>query len=307
MGLLESYFVTLLLTVAAAVLIAVSFGTDRWFDYTIDRIAIKAATADTKINKSPIYFTRYRGLFRICIADGTDADFLVESPYKEIATGGVCYYEQGYELTPMESSINLGSSYEIRKHVMRLQVAALAVSLFCTIVIAGLLMYSTLLKRKKYENIKLIVGLAAVVFSAGAMGCCHGIMYLENNKIAGADYPTDWQTDPLLKGNFKMSLGYSYIIVWVAVGLLAVAELLMLNTACIKEKPEKNRKEWAMDATHTIAPSVMAPTMLPNTMYTGSGYEYPAYGSHHLVPYIEGMPTRGSQIGLIPNESLYYR
>ncbi len=55
-------------TAASLILVALSFATDHWIDFNVDRDAMVAQgkVTSNNFNNNPLYFTRYRGLFRTC-------------------------------------------------------------------------------------------------------------------------------------------------------------------------------------------------------------------------------------------------
>ena len=55
------------MSVAALSVVSVAFGTNNWLETTVDRLALRqAGISVARLNNLPVFFTRYRGLFRTC-------------------------------------------------------------------------------------------------------------------------------------------------------------------------------------------------------------------------------------------------
>lgn len=315
MGIIEHYFLSLIGTLAAIILIGLGLGTEQWFEYTVDRAALKAASSATDINRSPIYFTRSRGLFRTCLADGSDVQTLLNYMLNQTGVGDQCIFETGYELVQISSkSFIYGDAYETRKHVMRFQVASLALGgIFSMITLAMLIYGCWFMKVKLYKNRVIMISIA-IMFTAGGMGCFHGVLYLEQEKIKiddglSASFPAAWNENNLLKDNYKISFGYSYILSWVAVGcqLFAMIVMLVLMEEKVKEKEFKDEPIYGgIDPMYGGPEMYGSPASIYGNPALNPSYPYPPSKYDYPVPYLEAIPQQGSQHGLINNDSLYY-
>merc|ERR1711862_411278 len=106
------------LNALALLFMALSFATDHWLDYAVDRVELQTQTSFAdKLMSDPLYFDRYRGLFRTCYP-GTETDFLMTDTYKDKVIDGRCLPEEGYELVQSPDTVGYGSDYTARKHLM---------------------------------------------------------------------------------------------------------------------------------------------------------------------------------------------
>lgn len=60
-------------TILTVIFVAISFGTDYWLDYTVDRSSFPDALKNDDKNNGRYTFSRNRGLFRECYP-GNDTD-----------------------------------------------------------------------------------------------------------------------------------------------------------------------------------------------------------------------------------------
>lgn len=117
-------------TLISLAFIAISFATDEWVVVTVNRNAAALPT------DKGIFFSRTKGLFRTCYK-GNETKFLDSEPN---VLDGNCLTNKGYELTRDPLTINYGSDYEIRIHLLRSHFAFMVLAMFILVVgaIAGI-------------------------------------------------------------------------------------------------------------------------------------------------------------------------
>lgn len=201
------------------VFIAVSFGTDYWLEFSVDRTSF---TVDDKLASRVRYtHTRYRGLFRECYP-GNDTTFL------DSATGVVDGYCFNIEYDLPDQSVS--NDYLARIHLLRLFLAFYIVALvfFVAAYVFGLILCCWRISRWAY-----VAGLCAYIaaFSvAAAIAFFHGAEYLERNKLTESEFYKQWS--PTIRDGTRRSYGWSYALGWVGMILAAFTATFYSLAGC---------------------------------------------------------------------------
>jgi len=303
-------------SLAAAALLAISFSTDNWQVISVAEefnaaepvqneaklraIAAKIGQNQSAIDiqKSPLYYTRTRGLFRECYPGGKEnapfpkdkANRIVELYMSPVETWcrNINYFipEEG-------KTKNFKEDQMTKIHMSRAMIALFIVAFFFMFVsfttgIVGCW-------RTSPSNIQAsaVLMLLACLLSGGAMGLWHGCEYYEQEKIneAVCEYPScptelfvkKWPA-PLQKATGTLfKYGWSYIVSWIGVGLtLCSAILFFLAAVCIKNDKER---EDAMNLQYLMP--VYPQKQQSYGPYGYAAYPGPAayYGSQYGLPY----------------------
>lgn len=260
------------------VFMAVSFGTDYWLEFDVDRT--KLSGTDFEDARVRYTHTRYRGLFRECYP-GNDTAFL--DTQKDVVDG-FCFNVK-YELP--ESRSGYSDDFLIRIHLLRLFLAFYIVALvfFVTAFVFGLILCCWRISRWAY-----VAGLCAYIaaFSvAAAIAFFHGAEYLERNKLAEPEFYKSWSQT--IKAATRRSYGWSYALGWVGMILAAFTATFYSLAGCyITSQRYEDRERLEKDSSHRGGrgdyPIAMEPVYAMEDPYMAK-----PYGPQPLYPY----PTMG--------------
>jgi len=281
------------------VLAAIAFSTDNWSEYNVDRELIflnmrnNASFRESMtpvINKTFQYFDRTYGLFRVCFpVNVPDESGSYRSPF-----GSNCVNIRDYQI-PEDETItrNWSKDQRTRMHLMRTTVAFYIVGLF----FLGLCLLTGIIGCwRRHAGLILATGillLFATLFLAAAMAVWHGVDYMSREVIRADGFELTWQ--PWLKILTVINYGWSYIISWVAIGLILIASLLML--AAYRSMKEEEADEIEKKAAPYMMSSYYDKTaLMPYAYGSYPGYgAYPAANPYYPAPYAS--QYGGSQYG----------
>lgn len=298
-------------TLLAVALVAVSFATDHWQNIIVNRSEIKkTAVTEAVYNTNPLYFTRYRGLFRTCYP-GNETTWLDTAEHR---VDGWCISEQGYQLDRDPDTLSYGTHYDMRIQLLRSHFGLLVVSMLMLLLAAILTGIGCWTLRPGTVKAAGVVVAIGAFFAAGGVAFFHGYEYLENNKIdtPAALFNAFLKDSPAysdLWDNMRTEYGYSYYLAWVGVASAFIAAILSLCTGFTisQAKRDEERKALAKD-NYTLSNSGIAPRNkayeyaenpqnypyddYAAAQYAASGYPtsagyYPQYGYDN-----SGYPTR---------------
>lgn len=273
------------------VFIAVSFGTDNWLEFNVDRSKL---TIDEKGNfdSSRYTHTRNRGLFRECYP-GNDTAFLDKS---QGVVDGYCF-NINYELP---ENRNVSDDFLSRIHLLRLFLAFYIISLvfFVAAYVFGLILCCWRVSRWAY-----IAGLCAYIsaFSvAAAIAFFHGAEYLERNKLTEAEFYNAWSST--IKAATRRNYGWSYALGWVGMILAALTATFYSLAGCYitsaryedRERFDKDPSTRGRDYPIALEPMYAVEDPYVIKPYAGpSPYAYPPTYGHpraYTGPYILESP-----------------
>lgn len=223
-------------TALGLLFLALSFGTDHWLEYTVDREDLATAGVGVDFLAKKFCFSRDRGLFRTCYP-GDEAKFLDDIDEDDIVDGS-CLLEDGYQLTSDDEKSDWGDDYDTRIHLMRCHVAFFIFAMI--LVVVGCIVGAVGCWKLSGSFIR-IAGLIVFVgafLNAGGMAFFHGYEYLERQKIRQEqpEFPAFWNKETssdyvALQANSTIRYGYSYYFGWMGMALAAVAAILYLCAA----------------------------------------------------------------------------
>jgi len=268
----------------ALLFLSIAFATDHWIDYAVDRTTLKAQNSFAeKLCCDPLYFDRYRGLFRTCFP-GTETYFFENSTVLESlglegkVIDGRCLKQEGYELVQSPHTVAFGKDYSARKHLMRAHVGFSAASLLFLLISISI---SAMGCWTLNENIMRYSGLMAFLggfCAAGGMACFHGYDYLEKEKIDREEFRKHWMnTAPFDQGLANYSYGYSYMVCWVGVSLGLIAAIALL--CATNSIAEAHQEEHYEHMKHKKKMGKMGPSAAYGyNDQPQMGYDYPTIG-----------------------------
>ncbi|CAG7824566.1 unnamed protein product [Allacma fusca] len=274
-----------LATIAAVVsvaLLAIAFSTDNWIRVDVARSQDLENSVDPEQWKSEyIYFTRTKGLFRICF------------PNPQYRPQGVPLY-----LSPVETycmnidyfipeverndQVNLDPDRMAALHMGRAMIG-LFIFAFLFVFIAFWTGVAGCWRRSSANiTTTAILLLLTCLFSAGGMGLWHGVEYYETEKLSGQEYYKQWTTE--LKKDSRISYDWSFYLSWLSVGfsLLSSALFASAGTCITSEKKDINSSNSANGQyVMTVYPQKQQGYAYgyayPTPAYAYQGNQYPPY------------------------------
>ncbi|KAL8600910.1 hypothetical protein ACOMHN_045047 [Nucella lapillus] len=201
------------------VFMSVSFGTDHWLKFDVDRnkltTAVKTSTTYERFSHS-----RYRGLFRECYP-GNDTAFLDDNPN---LLDDFCL--------PFEYELPTGKSDEFftRIHLLRLFLGffIMALVFYATAFVFGLVLCCW--RTSRWGYIAGILAYIAAFSQAAAIAFFHGAEYLERNKISDDGFYMQWPE--VIQNSTTRSYGWSYTFGWVSMVLATLAATFYSIAGC---------------------------------------------------------------------------
>jgi len=229
--------VTLSIGTVAAVLsvalLAIAFSTDNWLRVDVkrerlrERLTRESDSLPEDFDTNPIYFSRTKGLWRVCFGAGGKPSLgsLIYLSPVETYCMDIDYY--------VPDSENLTSSFS-QDEMGRLHMARAMVALFILSFLFLFLAFWTGVAgcwRRSSGNITTtaILVLVSCLLSAGSMGLWHGVEYYEQEKLSTENYYRGWL--PQLRELSYKQLDWSFYLAWCSVGLSLVAATLFAGAA----------------------------------------------------------------------------
>ncbi|CAG9584521.1 unnamed protein product [Danaus chrysippus] len=232
--------------IIAAALMAIAFTTDNWLYVEVKRSNIQTyVTENTDINSQAIldslntkyyFFTRTRGLFRICYPKERPNTVEIYLSPVETHCSNVDYF------VPDENNETKGLSDDAMN---RLHMARSTVALF---IVAFLFLFIAFWTgvvgcwKRSPGNITAtaILMLVTCLLSAGAMALWHAVEFYEKEKVVGEEYYQQWPN--VLKDNSSIWYDWSYILAWLSVAVSFGSSVLFFSAAICLSK-EKRREQ----------------------------------------------------------------
>lgn len=209
------------------VFMSVSFGTDHWLEFRVDRAKLSTDVPPTDWQKARYYRSRDRGIFRECYPDN-NTEFL---DYAKDVVDSYCFNIEYDRPDDMDDPTD---EYMARLHLNRCFLAFFIVALVLFVLgyVFGLILCCMRVSRWAY-----IAGLfsySSAFALAAAIAFFHGAEYIERNKL---DNPTkeqqfysNWPTD--LKNATDRDYGWSYALGWVGMILAALTATFYSLAGC---------------------------------------------------------------------------
>lgn len=264
------------------VFMAVSFGTDYWLEFKVDRMKLTPGER-TEAKMARYTHERYRGLFRECFP-GNDTAFLDSMSN---LVDGYCF-NTDYNLPETRSAYT--DDYLVRIHLLRLFLAFYIVALvfFVAAFVFGLILCCWRISRWAY-----VAGLCAYIgaFSlAAAIAFFHGAEYLERNKINDEGFYLKWSQN--VKNATSRNYGWSYALGWVGMILAAFTATFFSLAGCYITSQRYEDRERLEKESHRSGrdyPIAMEPVYAMEDPYMVKPYAqpyaaYPTLGHPRAYP-----------------------
>lgn len=230
--------------IISTVLLAIAFSTDNWVYVKVERSNIQEYAQKKgqqeqlieQMNTKYYYYTRTKGLFRICYPK--ERPITVETYLSPVETHcmNIDYY------VPDTENVTKGFSDDAlaRLHMGRSVIVIFIVAFFVIFIafwtgVAGCW-------RRSPGNITAtaILMLLACLLSAGAMGFWHGVEYYERERVVGEEYYQQWSN--VLKAESRISYDWSFFMAWISVAL-SLTSAILFSGAAICLRGEREREE----------------------------------------------------------------
>ena len=249
-------------SVPTVFLLTLSFSTDFWVEYTVNRDKIKQDTKNITgyssiLTNNANYFSRNWGLFRICY-QGNETLFL--------KGGDNCVSEEGYEWSARSETDNWDNNYHMRKHLLRAHFILMIFAIF--VALLGCILGGVGWAKEHIAIVTYAAGVMGLttLISVAFMACFHVYRDLERNDINEAPFEKSWSTDPHLKANTRVGYGYSFYLAWVSCGasLLATVLFIAARMKMNDELRQKSRNSPRMNNDKRFCPN---PKKQPEPFY----------------------------------------
>ena len=231
--------------IIATTLLAIAFSSDNWLYYEVKRNKIQTFAAThsdsdsllNSMNSKYFYYTRTRGLFRICYPKERPPSTSVPTYLSPLETqcSNIDYFPH------IQDEKTLDNDIISRLHLARSCVALFIISFFAIFCSFWTGLSGCWKRSSGAITATSILLLTACLLAAGAMGLWHTMEFFEKEKIVGEDYYQQWNM--ILRDNTKLSYDWSYILAWCGVGSCLAAAILLSGAAiCLKSEREKEEQ-----------------------------------------------------------------
>lgn len=285
-------------SLVSAALLAIAFSTDNWQVVTVRRAELMQTVEQSgneellaKMDTSPLFFSRTRGLFRECFPGEKSTNAPKDKEIIELYMSPVetwCHNLNYY--IPDEEGATKDFSHEnmTRIHMGRSMIALFIVAFFFMFVSFTTGVVGCWRTSPSNITASAVLMLLSCLLSAGGMGLWHGVEHYEKMKITEETdvelFVKGWPD--MIQDHTEFRYDWSYIVSWVGVGMtLGSAILFSLAAMCIKNDKER---EEAMNMQYLmpVYPQKGQPGV-PYGPYGYAAYPGPAayYGSQYGLPY----------------------
>jgi len=273
-----SLSIATIISIVSVALLAIAFSTDNWISYEVKRDNIKdfanrhtdAPGLFDSLNTKYFFYTRTRGLFRICYPKDRPPASAVEIYLSPVEThcSNIDYFPANID--DKASADDAMTRLHLARSVIALFILSF-VSVFCAFW-TGL---SGCWKRSAGAiTATAILMLVTCLLAAGAMGLWHTVEFFEKEKVVGEEYYQSWI--PVLKDNTRIAYDWSYIVAWAGVASSLVAAILLSGAAvCLRSEREKE-EQLNLQYLMPVYPQKQAP------------YPYPQFPQMYPTPYYHG-------------------
>ncbi|XP_046399208.1 uncharacterized protein LOC124165754 isoform X2 [Ischnura elegans] len=267
--------------IVAVALLAIAFSTDNWLYIDVKRSKIQTYaqrsghdSLKSSIDSKYIYFTRTKGLFRICYPKERPAKVPLYLSPVETHCMNIDYF-----IPDVDNQTKQFSEDAMTRLHMGRSMIALFILAFFTVFIAFWTGVAGCWRRSPGNiTATAILMLFSCLLTAGGMGLWHGVEYYEKEKVIGEEFYQQW--DNVLRDNTDITYDWSYIIAWIGVGW-ALVSAIMFSAAAICLRNEREKEE-AMNMQY------MMPVHPQKQQYAyGYSYAYPGpyYHGSQYGPY----------------------
>lgn len=269
-----SLSIATIISVICVACLAIAFSTDNWYEIRVDRnktishLNSQGDSIPSDFDTDIRYFSRDEGIFRICFVDKKPKGMDTYVSPTQTDCINVNYY-----IPEDEVSDKFSDQRWERLHMARSVVALFAASFFLLFLsfftgIAGCW-------KRSHANLVAtgILQLLASLFSAGAMGLWHAVLFYDQHKLKDDFSYAAWPEVLKVTGITQFSFGWSYILSWVGVAQCLLASIIFLSGArCIRRE---KRAEQAKNMQYLM------PVYPDKRNPYGYAYAYPPPYTYH--------------------------
>ncbi|CAB3371469.1 transmembrane protein 235 isoform X2 [Cloeon dipterum] len=267
--------------IVSVAMLAIAFSTDNWLFYEVKRSSILKYASEkgeqgalvNSMNTQYYYYTRTKGLFRICYPK--ERPPTVETYLSPVETH--CMNIDYFIPDTDNVTKNFSEEAMTRLHMGRAAIALFIVSFFVVFIafwtgVAGCW-------RRSPANITstAILMLLASLLSAGAMGLWHGEEYFEKEKVVGEEYYQQWSN--ILQEQTKVSYDWSMVLAWLSVGFSFMSSVLLFGATCCLRSERQAEQDKSIQYMMQVYPQKQQPYAY-GYAYPGPYYHGAAYGPY---------------------------
>jgi hypothetical protein len=271
-------------SIIAVALLAIAFTTDNWLHIEVKRSQIqnylsKHSDAQSQqllenVNSKYYYFTRTKGLFRICYPKERPPTVKTYLSPVETHCNNINYY------LPDENNETRDFTDDAwtKLHMARSMIALFIISFIS--VFAAFCTGVTGCWKRSPGNITAtaILMLLTCLLSAGAMGLWHGVEYFEREKVVGEEFYQQWSN--VLQDNSSVSYDWSFYVGWLGVLTSALSFFLFLFGSCCLNSEKRDEQMSNMQYIMPVYPQ--------KQQYAYAGYPVPAHQAYTGPYYTTG-------------------
>ncbi|XP_044759895.1 uncharacterized protein LOC123317429 isoform X1 [Coccinella septempunctata] len=277
-------------SIIATALLAIAFSTDNWLYIEVKRSNIlntlgKHSDAQSQallesVNSKYYYYTRTKGLFRICYPKERPPTVKTYLSPVETYCNNINYYIPDEQNETRDFTDDAWTRLHMGRSMIALFIVAFVsiFAAFCTGV--------TGCWRRSPGNITAtaILMLLACLLSAGGMGLWHGVEYFEKEKVVGEEFYQQWSN--ILQENSDIMYDWSFVFGWLAVfSSLAAALMFFFASCCLsseREKEQLSNVQYIMPVYPQKQQYAYAGYPVPQAQYAGPYYTTgSAYGPYN--------------------------
>lgn len=265
------------MSIMAIICLAISFATDDWYEYRLDRNRMRNQTEpkpefDTDLR----YFSRDEGLFRLCFVDKKPKSL---KTYLSPITQSECI-NIDYHIPEDEETDHYDNLRWHRLHMQR-AVALLYIIGFIFLFLSFLTGVAGCWKRSHGNLVTTgVLQLLAASLDTGSMALFHAGLYYDHHVLKDKDSYASWPEE--LKYATEANYGWSYFIGWIGIsGCLFSAVIFIAAARCIRSE-KRNEQAKNLQYLMPVYPDKRTPYAY-NYAYPGTVYNYPQ--QHMANPY----------------------
>lgn len=271
-----SLSIATIISVFCVACLAIAFSTDNWYEIRVDRNKTAShLTQDSETQQLPPefdtdlrYFSRDEGLFRICFLNLKPKG--IETYVSPTQTD--CF-NVNYHIPEDAISDKFSDQRWERLQMSRGVIASFAAAFFLLFLsfftgIAGCW-------KRSHANLLAtgVLQLLASFFVGGAMGLWHAVQFYDQHKLKDDLSYAAWPEVLKETGITEMTIGWSYIVAWIALCLCFTASVIFLSAArCIRRE---KRAEQAKNMQYLM------PVYPDKRNPYGYAYAYPPPYTYH--------------------------
>ncbi|RZC31900.1 uncharacterized protein BDFB_001344 [Asbolus verrucosus] len=233
-------------SIIAVALLAIAFATDNWLYIEVKRTNIQNYLSKNSdgpsqallesVNSKYYYYTRTKGLFRICYPKERPPTVKTYLSPVETHCNNINYYIPDENNETRDFTDDAWTRLHMGRSMIALFIIAFVAvfAAFCTGV--------TGCWRRSPSNITAtaILMLLACLLSAGAMGLWHGVEYYEKEKVVGEEFYQQWSN--ILQENSEFMYDWSFVLGWLGVfSTLGASFLFFFGSCCLSNEKEKEQ------------------------------------------------------------------